>query len=154
MLWGGDLAEAQVEYLYFCGSCRSCQYTCGNTDLKCLLLFPYPSGFGSTLILLPQVWGKLFLQVHPWNNRLPFGEKDVHQSCVWACKCFTKCNTFALKCGVSNYFTTEISPLLQSLKIFLPAIFYSTFEILELFFILRDLKSKFSEYFSSDPKSI
>lgn len=155
LLCCGDLAETstQVEYLYFCGSCRSCQYTCGNRHLECLLLFPYPSGFGSTLVLLPQVWGKYFLQVHPWSSSLPFGEEDVHQSCLWACKSSTKCNTFALNCGASNQFTRLISLLLQSLRIFRLVIFYSAFEISE-FFTLKGLKSKFSAYFSSDPKSV
>lgn len=106
-----------------------------------------------TLALLPQVWGKHFLQVHPWSSPLPFGEEDVHQSCLWACKSSTKCNTFALNCGASHQFTRLISLLLQSLRIFRLVIFYSTFDI-SGFFTLKGLRRKFSIYFSSDPKRV
>lgn len=64
LLCCGGRAETspQVQYLRFCGSCRLCQHTCGNRHLECLLLFPYPSGFGSTWCYYPRFGANFFFR--------------------------------------------------------------------------------------------
>lgn len=74
LLCCGDLAEisTQVEYLHFCGSCRSCQYTCGNRHLECLLLFPYPSGFGRYIGFITPGLGQTFSSGAPLKQPSAF----------------------------------------------------------------------------------
>jgi len=126
-----------------CADLVSTYVVCGNFQLECLLFISHQSGFGSKLILLPQVWGKICLQMHAWSSPLPFGEEDVHQSCLQARRSSTRSSTFALRCWVSNSFTRVVPVFFTHLRIFLLVSFYSTFEMQELLFILKALKITF-----------
>lgn len=148
MWWScGCTVVALLKAAHGCSSCVSVVRTdlvCGKWQTECLLFLPHPTGFGSKLILLSQSWGSFSSDTHmkqPWA--------------FWGARCASglsqglhKEQHFALWCQVGNLFTRVVPVFSLCWRILILVSFYGTFEMQDLFFILKTLKSIFSIWFS------